>query len=173
MATREITCGDCSVIFTHERGGKGGLWPTYCQPCRAVRDRASNRRKSYAWRERNPAQWKAVQDRANAKKLADPEHRRRKREAEVTRNYGITPAELIALEAAQGGLCAVCQQPPRGKAPGRAHQGVRREAGLHVDHCHGSGRVRGLLCGNCNTMIGLAGEDPKVLMAAVEYLEKG
>ena len=43
---------------------------------------------------------------------------------------------------------------------------------LSVDHCHTTGKVRGLLCQSCNTGIGLLKEDTKLFMAAIEYLEK-
>jgi hypothetical protein len=160
------------VRITVERTGQTTLLrgPTRCDACRAE----VNRQKQARWREANPERAREIYQKSNDKRLADPEFRRRKREAEVARNYGITPEKFRALEAAQGGLCAICQQPPRGKSPGKVRADEpRRDASLHVDHCHTSGRVRGLLCGNCNTMIGLAGEDSKVLLAAVEYLEKG
>lgn len=43
---------------------------------------------------------------------------------------------------------------------------------LDVDHCHDSGKVRGLLCNSCNTMIGRGRDNAKVLEAAAKYLEK-
>jgi hypothetical protein len=166
--TRIAQCQYCPATFVFDK--VRGRLPTRCETCRLQFNAARQRQ----WREANPERAREIYQKNNVKRLADPEFRRRKREAEVARNYGITPEEFRALEAAQGGLCAICQQPPRGKSPGKAYAGEpRRDATLHVDHCHTSGRVRGLLCGNCNTMIGLAGEDSKVLLAAVEYLEKG
>lgn len=44
------------------------------------------------------------------------------------------------------------------------------EQPLSVDHCHVSGRVRGLLCHRCNTALGLFRDDPEVLKRAIEYL---
>jgi len=72
--------------------------------------------------------------------------------------YGITPQELLRLYEAQGGRCAICHQPPKT---------VR---GLHVDHCHKTNRVRGLLCHGCNTGIGALREVPDVLLSAIKYL---
>jgi hypothetical protein len=122
------------------------------------------REKQYRWRAKNPEKWHETQTRANAKRLADPAHLAEKRLREAKRLYGITPDALQALIDAQGGLCAIC-----GGEPGTTGRrgGVGR---LHIDHNHATGRIRGLLCGYCNTMIGLARERISVLLQAVEYL---
>lgn len=111
-----------------------------------------------------------MRDRANAKRLADPEHRAQKRRNEVRRNHGIEPEEYDGLIAAQDGRCAICRRLPGGRANGRAREG--HPPSLHVDHDHRTGRIRGLLCSNCNTMLGLAGDDVVVLAAAIEYLKR-
>ncbi|MFE7628779.1 endonuclease VII domain-containing protein [Streptomyces sp. NPDC057509] len=41
----------------------------------------------------------------------------------------------------------------------------------YVDHCHRAGRVRGVLCFNCNSAIGKLGDDPDALRRAIAYLE--
>ena len=46
------------------------------------------------------------------------------------------------------------------------------ERGFAVDHCHDTGRIRGVLCQNCNRGIGLLGDDPVRLEKAVRYLHK-
>jgi len=168
MPTKQVICADCDVVFTVDV--QRGRVPIYCKSCRADRDRASNRRKQYAWRAKNPEKWKAATDRANAKKLADPEFLRRKREAERRRLYGMDADEFERLLASQCGLCAICGKPPLGQANGGARPG--HEPSLHVDHCHTNGHVRGLLCSNCNTMLGLAGDDPAILDRAAEYLRR-
>lgn len=65
-----------------------------------------------------------------------------RRDRTLQRRYGITAEEYDALLSAQGGRCAMCKRPHRGR--GR----------LAVDHDHATGRVRGLLCFHCNTMLG-------------------
>lgn len=65
----------------------------------------------------------------------------------------------------QGGKCAICKVAPPG--------GVFREnekATLCVDHDHATGEVRGLLCGQCNTGLGMFRDNPANLQRAIEYL---
>ncbi len=79
----------------------------------------------------------------------------------MIRKYGITLADFDALLASQGGACAICKGQPNG--PGGR---------FHVDHCHESNKVRGLLCGRCNTAIGLLGDDPERIEKAAVYLRR-
>ncbi|WP_353231257.1 MULTISPECIES: endonuclease VII domain-containing protein [Novosphingobium] len=72
--------------------------------------------------------------------------------------YGMTFEQRALLRKQQDARCAICADPL---------QGGRRE---HLDHCHATGRVRGLLCSECNTGIGKLKEDPAILRRAVEYL---
>jgi hypothetical protein len=79
---------------------------------------------------------------------------------ERLRVYGLSLAAYDALMDAQGHGCAIC---------GDACPSGRR---LAVDHDHQTGRVRGLLCVRCNTLIGSARELPGVLHSAICYLEE-
>ncbi|MGY1702258.1 endonuclease VII domain-containing protein [Geodermatophilus sp. SYSU D00766] len=74
----------------------------------------------------------------------------------LQRRYGITAEEADAMLAAQKGRCAVCRTAPA----------------AHVDHDHATGRVRQLLCFNCNGGLGQFRDDPAVLRAAAEYVER-
>lgn len=71
-------------------------------------------------------------------------------------NYGLASGEFERLLAAQGGRCAICKQTPKK---------------LCVDHCHGSGKVRGLLCGKCNFAIGHLDDSSEKARAAARYLK--
>jgi hypothetical protein len=81
------------------------------------------------------------------------------------RRRGLTVEQLQALEIAQGSLCAICGQPETALG---AHGKVKS---LAVDHDHETGRIRGLLCNNCNRAIGLLGDSVELLLKAVEYLK--
>lgn len=75
--------------------------------------------------------------------------------------YGISQQEYEALLAAQGARCAICGSPDW---PGKDNR-------PHVDHCHATGKIRGLLCGKCNAGLGNYDDDPARLRAAADYLE--
>lgn len=79
--------------------------------------------------------------------------------------YGITPDQYDAMLTGQGGRCAICGNPPD-------PNGVRAASRLHVDHCHETGRVRGLLCSRCNQGLGYFRDDENLLLAAVRYLKE-
>lgn len=72
--------------------------------------------------------------------------------------YGITPMQFLELYDKQEGKCAICKEVP---TSGR---------GLHIDHCHTTKRVRGLLCHGCNTGIGAMKESTETLRSAIKYL---
>jgi hypothetical protein len=76
--------------------------------------------------------------------------------------YGITPEQYDAMLRAQGGRCAICL----GREPGNWHNK------LVIDHDHKTGRVRELLCHNCNMFIGHADDDEGILRRAAAYLVK-
>jgi len=71
--------------------------------------------------------------------------------------YGLSIEEFNALVVAQNGRCAICFEVPVGR-------------GFHVDHCHLTGRIRGLLCRGCNLALGNMKDDPIRLKRAADYL---
>jgi hypothetical protein len=88
------------------------------------------------------------------KARADIEHARN-----IARKYGITGEQYLALHKFQGGRCAICR-----RATGRTRR-------LCVDHDHKTGKVRGLLCRPCNSMLGHLRDDPDAFRRAALYLE--
>jgi hypothetical protein len=80
------------------------------------------------------------------------------RKAKLKRLYGITPEDYDRMLVEQGGTCALCDRKPR--------EGRR----LAVDHCHSTGRVRGLLCDIHNRAIGYLGDNEIGLQRALDYI---
>lgn len=99
---------------------------------------------------------------------SNPERRRAAYEGWVKRNprirknsllrstYGITIEQYDEMFLKQGGACAICKEPKK----------------LVVDHCHTTGKVRGLLCNFCNTMIGKMQEKAEKFESAISYLKQ-
>jgi hypothetical protein len=77
--------------------------------------------------------------------------------------YGLTPEKYEAMELAQEGRCAIC----RADSPNS-----KRSKHWHIDHCHTTNQVRGLLCHGCNTGLGSFKDDTERLRLAIAYLEK-
>lgn len=75
--------------------------------------------------------------------------------------YGITLEGYTEMFKNQNGRCSICEIPQE-----------ELTIALAVDHCHSTGNVRGLLCRNCNLMIGFAKDNKELLSSAIQYLEK-
>lgn len=73
--------------------------------------------------------------------------------------YGLTEEEYNEKLSSQNGVCALCSSPPTTK-------------NLAVDHCHSTDKIRGLLCANCNTALGLVKENTDILSKMIDYLRK-
>jgi hypothetical protein len=87
------------------------------------------------------------------------------RESFLRKRFGITLDQYNAKLSGQGGLCAICRKPGTEKRLGAIKN-------LAVDHCHETGKVRGLLCTACNTGIGKLMDSPEILRAAATYIER-
>lgn len=91
---------------------------------------------------------------------------KKRSDAHLKMQYGITGTEYDRMYVAQGGLCAICKEPPHdGNTPPTWK--VRR---LAVDHCHTTGKVRALLCNSCNLLV-KDRNTTELLRKAIEYLE--
>ncbi len=82
-----------------------------------------------------------------------------KRSAYLRHAYGITLEDYNSMFTKQEGKCAIC----------KIHQ-IELNKSLCVDHCHSTGKIRGLLCHNCNHAIGKLQDSPMIIMAAYNYL---
>jgi hypothetical protein len=153
-------CGDIKPLdaFYGEKGGRDGKRPE-CKACTAARRKRwyqENRQREIArvkaWQQANPERLKAWREKNRDRRL------QQLREIHLRNKFSLTVEQYDAILEAQGGMCALCESPP---TPGIS---------LHVDHDHGSGEIRGLLCVRCNNALGLFREDPDVLKRAVRYV---
>lgn len=70
--------------------------------------------------------------------------------------YGVTREEYNTLKIKFNNTCGICKKKPK--------------YNLAIDHCHKTGKIRGLLCRKCNSAIGFLNDDPNLVKAALEYL---
>jgi hypothetical protein len=116
-----------------------------CKPCRAKAQREAYARESDEARAKDSA-------RSRAWRKANPQQVRAQ---DLRKRYGLTRTAYENLAESQGRRCAIC-----------------RASSLEcVDHCHATGRIRGLLCRRCNAALGQFRDDPKRLREAAIYLE--
>jgi hypothetical protein len=137
--------------FYRQKNGKFGF-TSKCKTCvgakdKKIRDDQRKRGEALAsarWRERHPDRHALATLRMHAKKK------------------GLDVAEVEAYWRSHDGLCDICGKPERG---------LKKR--LSIEHDHVTGKFRGLTCGRCNTLIGMADDDISVLEAAIEYLKVG
>lgn len=138
-----------------------------------------DRERAAAYRRAHPDKVKEINRRSKERmkdnpdrvvKLRDYQMRYREKNREQLRakqrkrKFGISHAEYAELHKNQGGVCAICKKPETATRHGKVKS-------LAVDHCHATGRIRGLLCADCNTGIGKLKEDRNIFLAAIQYLE--
>ena len=79
-------------------------------------------------------------------------------------HYGLSLEKYRELSSRQGDVCALCRRPPVGRFDAKPR--------LHVDHCHKTGKIRGLLCHNCNAGLGNLRDSAEMLRLAADYLDR-
>lgn len=81
------------------------------------------------------------------------------RNTDLKREFGITLEDYDRILTRQGGRCAICGILNDNKSPK-----------FHLDHCHNTKKIRGILCRNCNFLLGNAKDSQQILTKAIEYL---
>lgn len=139
----------------------------HCSCCKKV--------KSAGFYSRNSSNWhgyqgwckacKADQQRKekSKKQKENPKFYEKEKDRSLKKKYGITLENFKEMEQMQDGRCAIC----RGLNIQKNKKGH-----LFVDHCHRTGKIRKLLCGNCNAAIGYARENIEILERMIAYLNK-
>lgn len=108
--------------------------------------------KKYYWRNRDKMVNRTRKWLKDHPEYTIPEYRLRTR---IKCTYGITLEQRNEIIGRQGGMCAIC----------------KKSEAVNIDHCHKTGRVRGVLCSRCNAAIGMLLDDPGIALSASEYLE--
>lgn len=140
VVERSDKCPGCLESTDHLSG--------WCAVCRRER-----------YRQKHPPKPKSHPRYSVSRKKRSPDEQRQYyRETKMWSVYKLSPAGYAELLEKQAGRCAICLRKPK------------KNKVLAVDHDHSTGRVRGLLCGHCNIMLGMARDDPRTLRAAVDYL---
>ena len=83
-------------------------------------------------------------------------------EYQMQKSYGIGIKEYDEILNGQNGVCAICSSPPPNNYKKR----------LNVDHCHTTGKIRGLLCDACNRALGLFKDNQDIMNKAISYLAR-
>lgn len=108
------------------------------------------------YRIKNKERLAAYDKERSAQRHLDPEYRKQRRNSMLKHKYKIDEGTYQTMLAAQNGACNLCFNPPS-KTP------------LHVDHDHKTGRVRGLLCHQCNWYLGKIDKDQEILTRIANY----
>ena len=155
-------CATCKTIkptsdFPKRSDSKDGLG-RHCKPCR-------NQYMREYQRNRPPLEYKIkrtqyyVNRMAKAKTCPQAQKKYKNRcQARRFNTYKLTANDYSKMVRKQKSLCAIC--------------GIYRE-NLYIDHCHKTGKVRGLLCVKCNTGLGYFRDSIDVMQKAIKYLEQG
>lgn len=86
-------------------------------------------------------------------------HPELRRKISLKHQYGISDVFYENMKIFQGGKCAICLTEPKNHV-------------LFVDHCHKTGKVRGLLCRKCNAVLGMCNDSIEILDSAKKYLKE-
>jgi hypothetical protein len=87
-------------------------------------------------------------------------HREKRNSQRLENKYGITLEDKRIMWKTQDGKCLICKKK------------LTKSKDCHIDHCHATGKIRGLLCHKCNSLLGCANDDLAILQSAVDYIRK-
>jgi hypothetical protein len=142
---RTAVCANCGLVKIGSGGRYKGEQRWRCRQAKLDWEKNSQRFRNY--QQRYAAEY---YERTRGKS----------QRASWLRRYGLTQDDYDKLLEKQGGVCAICGDPPK-------------EKHFCVDHCHESGKVRGLLCRHCNAGIGQLKDSIELVEKALTYLKRG
>jgi hypothetical protein len=103
--------------------------------------------------------WLEREAKRHAKEDANREKLRRHY---LMKKYGVTPEQVLGWLKEQGFKCAICELPI----------GPELDRDTQVEHCHKTGKIRGIVCLRCNLAIGWLQDDPQRARKIIAYLER-
>ena len=83
------------------------------------------------------------------------------------KRYGISLEIYEQMLKEQNNVCKICKQ-----SEDRIDNRTKKPRRLAVDHCHDTGKVRGLLCGYCNSALGMTNDNIEVLQEMIKYIQE-
>lgn len=131
-----------------------------CYSCKKCRNK-----QSIIYNKQNPDVRKKINEKRKEKNkeyYQKPEIKLKFKNNSLKKQFNITLDDYEKMLTEQSGVCYICNQP---------ETSVRNRR-LAVDHNHSTGKIRGLLCSNCNRALGLFKDSADLLLAAAKYLEK-
>lgn len=151
---RSRECNTCKVTktmdcFYRDKSQRGG----YRGQCKDCYKEAHLTEETLEKRRLRQIKWRAFSG-ENARTLSSS------RKQQILYKYGIWPEKYDEILASQGGCCAICCRRPT----------QEKWMGLYVDHCHVTGKIRGLLCRECNHGLGNFRDNPQILHRATNYI---
>lgn len=150
-----LLCNLEKPIHKFSRLSPNGLRQSRCNPCRAIVNKQKLSELPPEERER-----RRIKNLERRKVYVSELSEAQKRKALLKSKYGISLETFDTLLEQQGNKCALCS----GSEPGGKHDI------FHVDHCHSSGSVRGLLCHKCNIALGFLGDCQTAIQKALDYV---
>lgn len=145
--------------FSPSTRHRSGLFP-WCLVCKADYQRAYTSSQNRELRYQKNAEQRVRRD---ARAEVRAKYLTASAAYSLRARYSLTPSEVLRLASVQNGVCGICGSPPRDPS--------QRRGGLHIDHDHETGVVRGLLCEPCNQGLGFFKDSTARLEAAVAYLQ--
>jgi hypothetical protein len=159
-------CTRCKEIkqldkFTKCINSKDGIY-SQCKDCKSELAREYRKNNPEKAKELDKKRGSKYREKSkNIRKIYYEKNKDKFKDKAIFRKFGISLDDYNKMFEKQKGCCIICNK----------HQ-IEFDISLAIDHCHKTGKIRGLLCSYCNMGIGLLGENVKTLEKAIEYLKQ-
>ena len=169
MAHREQNrVASAKWVRAHPEQHREATRKAYVKRMSTSEGRETKRKTAREWKQNNPEKVRRYNREHKARwYAADP---RRARNAQLKKHFGITIIEWERMWIEQNGCCAACGGAMRSPEDSRLSRGKASDSAA-VDHCHVSGKIRGLLHMACNTLIGMAEHDADRLRRIIAWMD--